>query len=119
MESQVPEGKGSEVGRVWSPLELAEVKTPRRIGSIWRAKGAFRRMMWRVSAFLGVEVLNYVVMDNHFHILVKVPERAKWLARFEGEEGERSLLKHLATLYSKKFICAVGAGAWGVSGAGK
>jgi putative transposase len=139
MKSQVPEGKGSGVGRVWSPLELAEVKTPRRIGSIWRAKGAtsrrritfddrascyhlmsrtvngeflfgatekeaFRRMMWRVSSFLGVEVLTYVVMDNHFHILVKVPERAKWLARFEGEEGERSLLKHLATLYSKKFI---------------
>jgi hypothetical protein len=43
MKSQVPEGKGSEMGRVWSPLELAEVKTPRRIGSIWRAKGATSR----------------------------------------------------------------------------
>jgi putative transposase len=44
------------------------------------------------------------VMDNHFHILAKVPNREKWLERFEGEEGERRLLKHLATLYSKKFI---------------
>jgi len=38
-------------------------------------KEAFRRMMWRMSAFSGVEVLTYVVMDNHFHILAKVPDR--------------------------------------------
>ncbi|MFT6864345.1 MAG: hypothetical protein ACJAVK_002910, partial [Akkermansiaceae bacterium] len=43
MKSQVPEGKGSEVGQVWSPLELAEVETPRRVDSIWRAKGATLR----------------------------------------------------------------------------
>jgi len=61
-------------------------------------------MMWRMSIFLGVEVLTYVVMDSHFHILARVPNREKWLQRFEGEEGERRSLKHLATLYSKKFI---------------
>ena len=139
MTSKVLEGRGAGAGREWSPLELAEVKTPRRIGSIWRAKGAtsrrrikfddravcshlmsrtvngeflfgptekeaFRRMMWRMSIFLGVEVLTYVVLDSHFHILARVPNREKWLERFEGEEGERRLLKHLATLYSKKFI---------------
>ena len=139
MKSKVLEGRGAGAGREWSPLELAEVKTPRRIGSIWRAKGAtsrrrikfddravcshlmsrtvngeflfgptekeaFRRMMWRMSIFLGVEVLTYVVLDSHFHILARVPNRERWLERFEGEEGERRLLKHLATLYSKKFI---------------
>jgi hypothetical protein len=92
MESKVLEGREAGAVREWSPLELAEVKTPRRIGSIWRAKGAtsrrrikfddrascthlmsrtvngeflfgptekeaFRRMMWRMSIFLGVEVL--------------------------------------------------------------
>ena len=60
--------------------------------------------MWRMSAFSGVEVLTYVVMDNHFHILAKVPDRAKWLRKFEGEGGEARLLKHLGEVYSKKFL---------------
>src|SRR5690606_6118306 len=46
-------------------------------------KEAFRRLMWRMAKFSGVEVLTYAVMDNHFHLLVKVPERAKFLKRFE------------------------------------
>ncbi len=139
MKLQVSDEKGKEEIREWTPLELAEVKTPRRIGSIWQAKGAssrrrmkfedratcyhvmsrtvngeflfgstekeaFRRMMWRMSAFSGVGVLTYVVMDNHFHILAQVPDREKWLRKFEGEEGEKKLLKHLATVYSKKFV---------------
>jgi hypothetical protein len=101
MNSRVPDDESGGEGRVWTPLELAEVKTPRRIGSIWQAKEAssrrrlkfegratcyhvmsrtvngeflfgptekeaFRRMMWRRAAFSGVEVLTYMVMDNHF-----------------------------------------------------
>lgn len=135
-------GRGSGgVGatEVWSPLELADMKTGRRIGQILRPKGfsarrrikfvdrnccyhvmsrtvngerlfgavekeAFRRMMWRMAAFSGVEVLTYTVMDNHFHILAKVPDRRKWLARFEAGDGEKKLLDHLATVYSKVFI---------------
>ena len=139
MRSQVPDKKSSAGEKIWTPLELAEVKTPRRIGSIWQAKGAssrrrlkfegratcyhvmsrtvngeflfgptekeaFRRMMWRMAAFSGVEVLTYVVMDNHFHVLAKVPDREKWLRKFEGDEGEGRLLKHLATVYSQKFL---------------
>jgi len=139
MKRQASNGNAEGDLRKWTPLELAEVKTPRRIGSIWQAKGAssrrrikfedratcyhvmsrtvngeflfgaiekeaFRRMMWRMSIFSGVEVLTYVVMDNHFHILAKVPDRAKWVRKFEGEGGETKLLKHLATAYSKKFL---------------
>ena len=52
----------------------------------------------------GVEVLGYVVMDNHFHILARVPNREKWLQRFEGGERARRFQKHLTTLSSKKFI---------------
>jgi len=122
----------------WSPLELAEMKTGRRIGQIRRPEGfsgrkrmklkgaacyhvmsrtvngefllgslekeAFRRMMWRMSQFSGVEVLTYALMDNHFHILVKVPDREKWLRKFEGPEGEGKLMTHLATVYSKAFL---------------
>ncbi len=73
-------------------------------------KEAFRRMMWKLSRFAGVEVFTYVVMGNHFHILVKVPDQKKWLKRFEagvGEDasaGEERLLNHLSTVYSEAFL---------------
>lgn len=73
-------------------------------------KEAFRRMMWRMAKFSGVEIFTYVVMDNHFHILLKVPDREKWLKRFETKPGEAEgagearLLAHLSTVYSKIFL---------------
>jgi putative transposase len=70
-------------------------------------KEAFRRLMWRLAAFSGVEILTYALMANHFHVLVKVPERAKFLRRFEGEGGEERLLEHLSLLYSKAYVTAV------------
>jgi putative transposase len=70
-------------------------------------KEAFRRLMWRMAKFSGVEVLTYAVMGNHFHLLVKVPERAKFLKRFECEGGEAKLLEHLSLLYSKAYINGV------------
>jgi putative transposase len=125
--------------KVWSPLELAEMKTGRRLGQIRRAKGfagrkrmritdgaacyhvmsrvvngdfllgsiekeALRRMMWRMATFSGVEILTYAIMDNHFHILLKVPEQKGWLKRFEGKEGEEKFFEHLSLVYSKAFI---------------
>jgi REP element-mobilizing transposase RayT len=63
--------------------------------------------MWRMAKFSGVEVLTYAVMGNHFHLLAKVPERAKFLKRFEGEGGEAKLLEHLSLLYSKAYINGV------------
>ena len=38
-----------------------------------REKEVFVRMMWRVADFLGIEVLDYIVMSNHYHQLVRVP----------------------------------------------
>ncbi len=70
-------------------------------------KEAFRRLMWRMAKFSGLEILTYALMSNHFHILVKVPERAKFLRRFEGEGGEERLLEHLSLLYSKAYVAAV------------
>lgn len=73
-------------------------------------KEAFCRMMWRMAQFSGVEIFTYVVMDNHFHILLKVPDKARWLLKFEtkdGEDagaGEERLLSHLAGVYSKVFL---------------
>ncbi|MDR1192160.1 MAG: transposase [Verrucomicrobiales bacterium] len=34
----------------------------------------FRRQMWQVAEFCGVEILTYALLSNHFHILVLVPK---------------------------------------------
>ena len=70
-------------------------------------KEAFRRLMWRLAKFSGVEILTYALMSNHFHLLVKVPERAKFLKRFEGEGGEVRLRAHRSRLYSKAYISSL------------
>lgn len=67
-------------------------------------KDALRRVLRRMAAFSGVEVLTYCVMGNHFHVLVRVPHRPTWLARFDGPNGENLLMKHLRVLYSKGYV---------------
>ena len=42
---------------------------------VGEVKGMFLRILRRAERFSGVRVLDYCVMDNHFHVLVKVPER--------------------------------------------
>lgn len=76
-------------------------------GAIWFddiEKEALKRVLWRVAEFCGVQLLTYCVMGNHFHVLVAVPHRGTWMQRFEGPEGERRLLGHLRTLYSRNYI---------------
>lgn len=40
-------------------------------------KEIIRRILWRVAYFSGVEILTYCLMDNHFHLLIKVPDQSK------------------------------------------
>lgn len=40
-----------------------------------RAKEVLRKQMWYMARFCGVEILSYCIMTNHFHVLVRVPER--------------------------------------------
>jgi len=58
-----------------------------------REKEVFRKMIWQVADFCGVEVLTYCVMSNHFHVLVRVPEQA--------EVSDRELLRRYRVLYPK------------------
>ena len=70
-------------------------------------KEALRRLMWRLARFAGVEIRTYAVMDNHFHILARVPSQEQFVAGFAGDGGEERLLDHLRLLYSRKYIAAL------------
>ena len=57
-------------------------------------KRVFVNMMHRAADFSGVDVITYVVMDNHFHLCVKVPKR-------EGEVSESEVLRRVGVLYGE------------------
>ncbi|MGJ8677928.1 MAG: transposase [Akkermansiaceae bacterium] len=67
-------------------------------------KEGLRKLIWKMAQFCGVKVLTYCVMDNHFHILVRVRNKERFNQKFYGDLGEEELLKHLGLLYSKEFI---------------
>ncbi|MCC5808414.1 MAG: transposase, partial [Opitutales bacterium] len=56
-----------------------------------RRKG-FRELLGRVAGFCGVEVLTYCFMENHFHLLVRVPGEL-------GEIDDSELLRRAGLLY--------------------
>jgi REP element-mobilizing transposase RayT len=58
-------------------------------------KEVFRRMIWQVSEFSGVDVLSYCIMSNHFHLLVRVPDVN------ENEISDDELIRRYKILYPK------------------
>ena len=40
-----------------------------------REMEVLRKMLWQVADFCGAEILTYCVMSNHFHVLVRFPEK--------------------------------------------
>jgi REP element-mobilizing transposase RayT len=70
-------------------------------------KEALRRLMWRMARFAGVKIHTYAVMDNHFHILARVPAHNSFVEKFVGPGGEARLLEHLRLLYSRAYIAAL------------
>jgi REP element-mobilizing transposase RayT len=63
--------------------------------------------MRRLERFSGVDILTYAVMGNHFHLLVRVPEREKFLRKFKkGTRADREarLFEHLGLLYSRAYL---------------
>ena len=58
-----------------------------------REKEILRKMLWQVADFCGVEILTYCVMSNHFHVLVRVPEK--------GGVSDAELLRRFRVLYPK------------------
>jgi len=58
-----------------------------------REKEMLRKMLWQVADFSGVEILTYCVMSNHFHVLVRVPEK--------GKLSDKELMRRYKVLYPK------------------
>jgi REP element-mobilizing transposase RayT len=58
------------------------------------AKGIFINMLGKQAGFCGVDVLAYCVMDNHFHLLVAIPEPIE-----DGELSDAELLRRYRLLY--------------------
>lgn len=40
------------------------------------AKEILRRQLWQIADYCGVTILTYAIMDNHFHVLVHIPQPA-------------------------------------------
>ena len=57
-------------------------------------KEVFVNILHRAADFSGVDVITYVVMDNHFHLCVRVPKR-------EGEVSESEILRRVGVLYGE------------------
>lgn len=49
------------------------------------SKRIFSQIMFSQAAFTGVEILTYCIMSNHFHILLRVPERPEPATLHEEE----------------------------------
>lgn len=59
-------------------------------------KERIRVIMRRVEAFCAVQVLTYAIMDNHFHILLHVPQRR--------QVSDAELLSRMAQLYDSTIV---------------
>ena len=72
-----------------------------------RGKEVLRKQMWYMARFCGVEILTYCIMTNHFHVLVRVPEKQavddkELLARFAELYGnQKGRLETLESILKK------------------
>jgi putative transposase len=57
------------------------------------AREVFRRQIWQVADFCGVQVLTYAVLSNHFHLVVRVPKKQA--------VSDSELLRRYQRLYPK------------------
>ena len=59
-----------------------------------KEREVLRKMILKCAEFSGVELLTYAIMDNHFHVLVRVSEQAKDVSDVE-------LMRRFRVLYPK------------------
>lgn len=79
-----------------------------------KCKEMFRSMLERQAEFCGVEVLAFCFLDNHFHLLVRIPylEKApddkELIRRYEALYGGRPVPKNALTIEEVKEILLAG-----------
>ena len=39
------------------------------------AREVLRKQLWQIADYCGVEILTYAILSNHFHVLVRVPQK--------------------------------------------
>jgi REP element-mobilizing transposase RayT len=57
------------------------------------AKEMFRKQLWQIADYCGVQILTYAIMSNHFHVLVRVP--------LKSDVPDAELLRRYHVLYPK------------------
>ena len=40
------------------------------------AKEVLRKQLWQIADYCGLEIITYTIMSNHFHVLVRVPQKS-------------------------------------------
>jgi putative transposase len=64
------------------------------------AREILRKQLWQVADFCGVQILTYTILSNHFHVLVRVPQKQL--------PADTELLRRYQILYPRptKYQCA-------------
>jgi REP element-mobilizing transposase RayT len=57
------------------------------------AKEVLRKQFWQIADFCGVQILTYAILSNHFHVLVRVPQKQL--------PPDAELLRRYQTLYPR------------------
>ncbi len=60
------------------------------------AKEVLRKQLWQIADFSGVEVITYCLMSNHFHLLIRVPDKEKI------EVKDEELMRRYRVLYPRR-----------------
>jgi len=60
------------------------------------AKEILRKQLWQIADYCGVQILTYALMANHFHVLVRVPQKTT--------PDDRELLRRFHVLYPKPTV---------------
>ena len=69
-------------------------------------KNTIVRMLYRAADFSGIHVVSYVVMDNHFHLCIEVPDKKdipkeeviRRIGILYGDEKKDQVIRHLERL---------------------
>lgn len=68
-----------------------------------KEKEHFRSLVFGAARFCGIEVLTWTCLDNHFHLLLRVPSKAEG-ERLRQEISEEEIFARMEACYSRAYI---------------